>query len=614
MEVHIWEVVRDAVGAIVTWRLVDANRVALTSWGKELDEVVGLTTEEIFPGSDAVQTFLPVVSEIIATGVPKEWETNFSGTGQILHMVSIPVGEYFVSTGFDVTEDRMHERELHAALLSLNQATQAGGVGLWDWDLRTDVVRYSDEYKRQLGYEPDEMGDDLEEWRSRVHPDDLDTTVQQVQAKMDDPQRKVDVTFRLRHKDGSYRWILAQSSTVLGDDGKPERMLGSHIDITERLQLEARVREAEKLEAIGTLAAGIAHDFNNLLGAITGNLSILRETAADDPDVPVLYKELDDATKRAAGLTSQLLTFAKGGTPVRDATAIRDLIVEWAQFVTRGSNCRCEFRVADDLDTVEVDIGQLNQVMNNLLINAMQAMPEGGTIEVGAQNALVDGGGSQGLPAGRYVHIWVTDHGVGIPSELLPRIFDPFFTTKASGSGLGLATSRSIITKHGGSLTARSTVGEGTEFDVYVPSSAAAPQGEAEQQVVAGNGHILVMDDDAAMRSVFQRMLERLGFTCDVCSDGGEALHRYEEAMRNGMRYDAVILDLTIAGGQGGAQVLERLKAIDPAVVGVVTSGYTEDDVLARYEHHGFRGRLQKPVRMAALSAEMARVMAGPTR
>ena len=386
-EVHIWEVVRDEAGAIATWCLVDANQVALTTWGARLADVVGLTTEQIFPGSDAVTTFLPVVTEIFATGVPKEWEANFAGTGQILHMVSIPFGEYFVSTGFDVTADRMHEQELRAALVSLNQATQAGGVGLWDWDLKTDVVRYSDEYKQQIGYEPHELGDDFEEWRSRVHPDDLDAVVQLAQALIDDPSRRGDTTFRLRHKDGSYRWILALSSVVLDDDGSPERLLGSHIDITERLELEERVREAEKLEAIGALAAGIAHDFNNLLGAITGNLSILRQTAADDPDVASMHKELEDAAGRAAGLTSQLLTFAKGGTPVRDATSIRELIVEWAQFVTRGSNCRCEFRVTDDLDTIEVDVGQLNQVMNNLLINAMQAMPEGGIIEVAAQNA-----------------------------------------------------------------------------------------------------------------------------------------------------------------------------------------------------------------------------------
>lgn len=214
------------------------------------------------------------------------------------------------------------------------------------------------------------------------------------------------------------------------------------------------------------------------------------------------------------------------------------------------------------------------------------------------------------MPDGRYVHISVKDDGLGVPEELLGRIFDPFFTTKASGNGLGLSTSRSIIEQHGGSLTVRSTIGQGTVFDVYMRSSDAVPQRDPEQQVVAGKGHILVMDDDAAMRLVFQRVLERLGYTCDVCSDGDEALHRYEDAMRSGTGYDAVILDLTVPGGQGGAEVLVRLKAIDPAAVGVVTSGYTDDDVLANYERHGFRGRLQKPVGMAELSAEMARVLA----
>ena len=610
MEVHIWEVIRDAAGAIATWRLVEANAATLEAWDKQLDDVVGMTPEEIFPDSDAVNTSLPVVSEIMATGVPKEWETNFTGTGQILHMVSIPVGEYFVSTGFDVTADRTNEWELRAALASLNQATHAGGVGLWDWELSTEVVRYSDEYKRQIGYEPHEMADDFEEWRTRVHPDDLEATLEQVRAKIDDPQRKDDTTFRLRHKDGSYRWILAQSAFMLGHDGLPERMLGSHIDITERLKLEERVREAEKLEAIGTLAAGIAHDFNNLLSAITGNLSILHVAAADDPEVPSLHKELEDATKRAGALTHQLLTFAKGGTPVRDVTSIRELIVESARFVTRGSNCRCVFRVSDDLDAVEVDIGQLNQVLNNLLINAMQAMPQGGTIEVGADNAFFDGGDVQEMPAVRHVHISVKDQGVGIPAQVLPWIFDPFLTTKALGNGLGLSSSHAIIAKHGGELTVRSTVGQGTVFDIYLPSSGAAPRVHPEEQVVAGEGHILVMDDDAAVSMVLRRMLERLGYTSDVCADGDEALHRYEDAMRTGSGYDAVILDLTIPGGQGGVDVAALLRAVDPAVVAMVTSGYADDDVLTQYEKHGFRGRIRKPVGLTALSVELARVMA----
>ena len=225
------------------------------------------------------------------------------------------------------------------------------------------------------------------------------------------PTRSHDLTFRLRHKDGSYRWILSQSSLITDDGGRPIRMLGSHVDITERRRLEARIREAEKLEAIGTLAAGIAHDFNNLLAAIAGNLALLRDAPPSDPEVPRLHRDLEDATRRAASLTSQLLTFAKGGSPVRDVASIRALVIESARFVTRGSNCRCVFDVAEDLEAVDADLGQINQVLNNLVINAMQAMPHGGTIHLDAANVSQPEGNTFGLPAGPYVRLSVRSPG-----------------------------------------------------------------------------------------------------------------------------------------------------------------------------------------------------------
>lgn len=609
LEVHIWEVVRRSDGAIATWRLVDANASALKTWGRTLPEVVGKTTDEIFPGANAVDTFLPIVEEIMRTGRPKEWQMDFAGTEQVLQMVSIPVGEYFVSTGFDVTADRRRERDLQVALHNLTEATQAGGVGLWDWDLTTDAVRYSDEWKRQLGYEPHEIADEFEEWRCRVHPDDLEPTMQRVQAKIDAPASKYHVVFRLRHKDGSFRWIMAQSSTILGDDGVPRRMLGSHVDVTERRRLEEQVRDAQKLESLATLAAGIAHDFNNLLGAITGNLSLLRATPPLDPERPALMRELDDATRRATALTYQLLTFAKGGSPVREVASIGELVVDSARFVTRGASAQCTFSVANDLAAVEADTGQLCQVINNLVINAMQAMPHGGTIRIGAANVALEETNPLGLLSGRYVRISVQDEGAGIPAEHLSRIFDPFFTTKSTGSGLGLSSSHSIIAQHGGRITVESTVGQGTRFDVYLPATDATPRLTATTPIVRGKGHVLVMDDDVALRRLFQRMLERLGYRSDVCGDGEDARRRYEEAMHAGRTYDAVILDLTIPGHLGGAQVLRQLQRLDPDVVGIVTSGYADDDVLAHYEHHGFRGRLQKPLDLASLSAELARVL-----
>lgn len=610
VEVHIWELVRDAAGAIVTWRLVDANEAALRSWGRELADVVGLTTDEIFPGANAVQTFLPIVEEIMATGTPATWETKFAGTGQILRMVSIPVGEYFVSTGFDVSSERLREQALQDALRSLTQATRAGGVGLWDWDLGSNTVHFSDEWKRQLGHAPDEISESFEEWRSRVHPEDLPGALAHVQAKLAraDVEGSNDV-FRLRHRDGSYRWILAQSSVILDEHGRPHRMLGSHVDITERRRLEERVNETQKLESIGTLAAGIAHDFNNLLGAISGNLALLRSTPPGDPDAPVLLKELDDAARRARALTQQLLSFAKGGAPVLNVASVRDLLIDVSTFVTRGSNARCVFTLAEDLATVEADVGQLSQVIDNLVINAMHAMPEGGTIRIGAENVRLEGANPLDLPAGRYVRITVADEGTGIPAEVLPRIFDPFFTTKSTGSGLGLSSSYTIVSRHGGRITVQSTVGVGTVFEIHLPASTAPARAVAAVSTVQGHGRILVMDDDDLLRSLFRRMLTRLGYECDLCAEGNDAVRQFDAALRAGRRYDAVILDLTIPGNRGGAYVLPLLKALDPDVVALVTSGYADDDVLAHFEQHGFRGRIPKPVDMAALSAELARVL-----
>jgi PAS domain S-box-containing protein len=609
VEVHIWEVVRDAAGAIVTWRLVEANAAALRSWGQDLASIVGRTADEVFPGAEASRTFLPIVEAIMSSGEPKEWESEFAGTGQILHMVSIPVGEYFVSTGFDVTADRRRERELQHTLLSLTQATRAGGVGLWDWDLVRNEVNFTDEWKRQLGHEPDEISNAFDEWKSRVHPEDLASTLERVRANIDNPGRSHDVVFRMRHKDGSYRWILAQSSTILDDDGRPVRMLGSHIDITERRRLEERVGESQKLEAIGTLAAGIAHDFNNLLGAITGNLSLLRDASPTDPDTPSLLNELDEATHRAQALTYQLLTFAKGGAPIREVTSIRELLMDSARFVTRGSRSRCEFSLPDDLPAVEVDVGQLSQVINNLTINAMQAMPDGGTIHIGASPVTLDVRNDWGLAAGPHVRISVRDEGMGIPPEHLPRIFDPFFTTKTAGSGLGLSSSYAIIARHGGRITVDTRLGQGTTFHVFLPASGATPRARAATPVVTGSGRVLVMDDDPSLRTLLRRVLERLGYACEVTADGDEATSRYTEALRAGQPFDAVILDLTIPGKAGGTEVLARLKAIDPSVVAIVTSGYADDDVLARYDAHGFRGRLRKPTDIASMSAELARVL-----
>lgn len=612
LEVHMWEVIRDAVGEIRTWRLVDANPAALRSWGRRLEEVIGRTTDEIFPGVNASETFLPIVSEIMATGTPREWEVDFPGTDQVLHMVSFPVGEHFVSTGFDVTHMRRQASALQDALQSLEQATRAGGVGLWDWDLRTDQVRYSDEWKRQLGHRPDEVADSFQEWKQRVHPDDLGPAMDVVRRNVASAGQNTENVFRMRHKDGSYRWILAQSSVLTDDDGKPVRMLGSHVDITERRRLEERVMETQKLESVGTLAAGIAHDFNNLLTAITGNLALARELDSGDPNREACVRDALHAAEKAQALTTQLLTFAKGGSPVREVASIAELVEESASFVTRGSSARCEFDIGGDLANVEADVGQISQVINNLVINARQAMPDGGVIRITARNQRVVPGDGTDLSPGEYVTVSVSDEGPGIAEENLGRIFDPFFTTKPSGSGLGLSTSYAIVTKHGGRLTVDSRPGAGTTFRLFLPASDVEVAPPDREEIVPGSGRILVMDDKPAVRTLLERLLGYLGYRCDTVADGDEARARYGEALATGDPYHAVILDLTIPGRPGGQEVLKQLQTLDPDVVGIVASGYSESDVLADHAKYGFRGRLRKPTELAALSREIARVLTSP--
>lgn len=609
IEVHIWQVLRDASGEICNWRLVDANPAALASWGMRHADSVGRTADTLFPETDAVATFLPVVEQIMATGEALSWETDFEGTGQILRMVSFPIRDHFVSTGFDVTDLRHNEKALSEALLNLQQAIRAGGVGLWDWDLQTNQVHFSPEWKRQLGHEPEGIGDRFEEWSDRLHPDDREATLAGVAACVEQARPSHEAVFRLRHRDGSWRWILAQSSLVLDDGGRPLRMLGSHLDITERKLLEERVLATQKLESVGTLAAGIAHDFNNLLSAVVGNLSLLGDVITTDPETRELLDEIENATERARALTFQLLTFSRGGAPVREVASTRELIEHAASFVTRGSRSRCAFSFAPDLANVEADPGQIAQVVENLVINADQAMSEGGTIRIDAATVDLEPANAFGLAPGPYVRLAIADDGPGIEAADRARIFDPFFTTKAEGSGLGLSSSQAIARHHGGVLSVASRSGEGAVFTLHLPASSRSVEARPATEVLRGTGRILVMDDDAAIRSLMERMLDRLGYTCETVADGDEACRALELAIADGQRQDLLILDLTIPGSDSGTDVLARLRALAPDVPAIVTSGYSEDDALAHPGAHGFQGRLRKPLNLATLGAELDRVL-----
>jgi two-component system cell cycle sensor histidine kinase/response regulator CckA len=410
-------------------------------------------------------------------------------------------------------------------------------------------------------------------------------------------------------KDGTEFPIEVSTSTIPLDG--EWHAVGIVRDISERKKTEQELIKLEKLESLGVLAGGLAHDFNNLLTIILGNISLsLVDMKLTDQN----FKRLTDVEKavlRAQDLTRQLLTFAKGGAPVKQTASIREIIEDSCRFSLSGSNVQCLFSFAEDLKAVEVDAGQIGQVVSNLVINAVQAMPEGGTIRVKAENVAAGLPGEFPLVPRDFIRISVEDEGTGIPQENLGKIFDPYFTTKQKGSGLGLATGFSIIKRHGGYIAVESVVGKGSAFHIYLPATVREPLREKmpEKKLVAGMGKILVMDDEESVRDVVGEMLKAAGYEYELAKNGSEAIELYKRALEGGRPFDAAIMDLTIPGGLGGKEAVKKLIEIDPKVKAIVASGYFSDPVMADFKAHGFIGVITKPYDLQTLSRTLRTVL-----
>ena len=406
-----------------------------------------------------------------------------------------------------------------------------------------------------------------------------------------------------RKKDGSI--LPIEQSCSLIDYDTQTAILCVARDISERKKFDEERLRSQKLESLGVLAGGIAHDFNNLLTGILGNLSLAKADLPGTGTVAQRLVETEKATLRARDLTQQLLTFAKGGAPVKTETSLTGLIQDATGFAVRGTKAVCEYDCAEDLWLAEVDKGQLGQVLQNLVINAVHAMPEGGAIRLTARNLTVTPG-ELPLAPGKYVLITVRDQGLGIPPEHLAKIFDPYFTTKQSGSGLGLAVVYSIIANHAGHITVQSETGKGTIFSIYLPSTGKQPLAEKPDETPAslakGQGKILVMDDEELIRNVSTAMLRQLGYEAHAANDGEETITRYLQAKKDGQPFDLVIMDLTVPGGMGGKETIGHLRQLDPQVKAVVSSGYANDPIMANFNKYGFCGVAPKPFSLQELS------------
>ena len=477
---------------------------------------------------------------------------------------------------------------------------------------RVDTLRFVDVNKRaieNIGYTLDEL--------KKLTPLDLkpEQTLQSF-AKLIEPLKtgiKDKIVFDSVHKrkDGS----MYNVEVHLHDTEKESLpvFVAIVLDITERKMMENEVFKAQKLESIGILAGGIAHDFNNILTAISGNVQLAMMLPKVGNKPYEFLQNIEKASTRARDLTLQLLTFAKGGAPIKKIASITGLVKDSTQFSLRGTSVKAVFGIPDDTWHVDIDEGQINQVINNLVINAQQAMPDGGILKVSTGNINEETSKKITLLEHRqYVRISFEDSGIGISQDGLTKIFDPYYTTKQKGSGLGLASSYSIVKKHGGLITVASELNVGTTFNVFIPATSKeiVKVGNKNKPVI-GKGKILVMDDDEMIRDMANTMLTSIGYKVECAKDGNEAIETYIKAKEEGNTFDVVLMDLTIPGGMGGKRAIKKLHETEPKAKAVIYSGYSNDPILANCKKYGFKGFVSKPFKIEELNEVLERVING---
>ncbi|MGI9535257.1 MAG: hybrid sensor histidine kinase/response regulator, partial [Thermodesulfobacteriota bacterium] len=407
------------------------------------------------------------------------------------------------------------------------------------------------------------------------------------------------IIFRYKHKNGEWKYLESKGKSYETADGHLRSVISS-TDITKKREEEEENIRIEKLDSLAVLTGGIAHDFNNLLSAISGNLYLAHQFKEDSVRSNERFDEAEKAVERAADLTQQLLTFAKGDAPIRTASSLKNILEDSTNFALRGSNVKCIFSIPEDLSAVEINAGQISQVINNLAINSKQSMPQGGTIFVSAENKAKDEVEIPDIKEDNYVKISVTDQGCGITEEDIPKIFDPYFTTKEEGSGLGLATTYSVIKKHSGFIKVNSEIDKGTTFTIYLPALNKVITNNSKSDITEfkGEGRVLLMDDDYAIRDMLVNIIENLGFEVDSASSGEEALDIYQNTKDTGNQYKFVLLDITIPGGMGGKDTILKLRENEPDIKAIAISGYSKDPISTEYEDFGFNGFIAKPFKI----------------
>ncbi len=484
------------------------------------------------------------------------------------------------------------------------------GTAMMIYDGNRLIFLVNNEFERLIGYAREEIENQLT-WDVFIHPEDLQRMVHWHYLRSINPMA-APRSYEIRTKDRSGN-VIQNFLTVDRIPGT-SFYIASLLDLTMRKEIEQDLLRSSKLDALAILAGGIAHDFNNFLTVILGNIALAKMNWGKCEGLAELLTEMENASQQARGLTQQLLAFSREGSPVKETASISELLTESAKFMLRGSKSRCDFYIADDLWSAEVDKGQISQVIQNLLINADESMPAGGTILLRAENISI-GEDLHGINSGNYLHISIEDNGHGIPEDHVQKIFDPYFTTKPKGHGLGLASCYTIIKKHGGFIRAESQAGKGSVFHVFLPASEKEIKVEncSQDEPFFCQGRILVMDDEPQILNTIGHLLRQMGYEVDYTEDGSQSIQQYIQAKNENKPYDLMILDLTVPGGMGGKETMREILQVDPTAKAIVSSGYTNDPVVTNYSAYGFRGVIPKPYTVSQLSSVLREILSRET-
>jgi len=576
------------------------------------NKMIGKTLAEEVPPEER-ESFLSIDKEVLETGKENINEESFSVTGKPQKIISTRKSRYIdkngnkilIGTIRDMTDRKKADLALAAEKEQLAVTLRSIGDGVITTDTKGNIVMLNKVAEALTGWNSKEAS-------GHPLPDVFNIINENTLEQCENPVEKVlacggiielENHTCLISKDGR-KIVIADSGAPIHD--KNNEIIGVVLvfrDMTEKKNLEESIQRSQKLESLGILAGGIAHDFNNILSAVFGftELAIMKTSESDVSDY--LNKSLKN-TERARALTQQLLTFAKGSAPVKKVEKLFPFVKETVQFALSGSSVTSKFNISDNLWACHLDKNQIGQVIDNLIINAQQAMPDGGTLEVSAQNISLSEKEHSSLLAGKYVKLSIKDQGIGIPKEFLPRIFDPYYTTKPKGHGLGLATCYSIINRHYGVIDVESEPGKGSTFNIYLPATIDTASTTDKKSIKnhIGSGTFLVMDDEEAILDLMKEMLESFGYDVVVKTNGADALDFFATEFIADRKIAGMIFDLTIPGGMGGKEAIKEIRKLCSDTPVFVSSGYSEDPIIAHPQEYGFNASIRKPFMIADLA------------